>query len=83
MLVPTVEPHTVVLRWHGNATARTYDIAEKRADHAWRLLASQVATTSYRLHGLPGSLLSARVRARDQGGVPGPWTAAQTVRFRS
>jgi hypothetical protein len=82
MLVPTVERRTVLLRWHGNATARTYDVAERRAGDAWRLLGSRLMETSYRLHGLPGSLLSARVRARDEVGAPGPWTAAQTVRFR-
>lgn len=80
MLVPTDEPGAVVLRWHGNATARTYDVASRSPAARWRLLASRLAARSYRLHGRTGTRLVARVRARDEAGTPGPWSAVLSVR---
>ena len=82
MLVPTAERGAVVLRWRGNTAARTFDVALKPTGDPWRLLAARLAVTSYRLRGPPGSRLAARVRAHDGAGTPGPWSAAQTVRFR-
>ena len=82
MLVPTVEPGAVVLRWLGNSAARTYDVAAKTHAAGWRLLTSRLALTSYRLHGRAGTRLAVRVRALDEAGARGPWSAPQTVRFR-
>jgi hypothetical protein len=82
LLVPTVEPRAVVIRWHGNATARTYEVAVSPVGAAWRVLADRLPSTSYRLHGHTGTRLAARVRARNDAGAPGPWSARQTVRFR-
>jgi hypothetical protein len=81
MLVPTVDGGAVALRWHGNATARTYDVAVRDPRDAWRVRAARLAATSYRLRGRPGMRLAARVRARNVADVPGPWSAAQTIRF--
>lgn len=79
MLVPVVESGSVLLRWHGNETARAFDVAARSRSGAWRLLVERLAATSYRLRGRPGTRLTARVRARDGQGTPGPWSAPQTI----
>ena len=69
------------LRWRGNPVARTYDVAVRRSDGAWRTLATRLKGTTYRVRGTPGSLMQARVRARDEADVPGAWSPARAFRF--
>jgi hypothetical protein len=81
MLPPTVGASVAVIRWQGNEVATTYDLAAKRGKSSWRTLASRLETTSYRLRGSPGERLQVRVRARDEGDRPGPWSTSRKVRF--
>lgn len=81
LLRPVVSPTRVTLRWHGNACARTFDVALRAAGGAWRMVASRRAATSYRVLGSAGKRLQARVRARDESGVPGEWSKPQSFRF--
>jgi hypothetical protein len=82
MLVPVVGTRVAVLRWLGNGAARTFDVAVHPPTGSWRSVASRLAATTYRLRGHRGELLLARVRARDDTGRAGPWTAPQPIRFR-
>jgi beta-mannanase len=79
---PLYHAHAVMLRWRGNATARSYDVAVRRPGSAWRIVAGGVRVSHYTLHGARGATELARLRARDQTGKAGPWTRAQRVRFR-
>jgi hypothetical protein len=76
-----VRPGTVTLHWSGSPFARTYDVAVRRSGRAWRTLADRLAGTSYRVRGAPGTRMQARVRARDETGVPGAWSPPRAFRF--
>jgi hypothetical protein len=81
MLRPLVSPTRVTLRWRGNASARSFDLALRAAGDAWRTVASRLVATSYNVRGSAGERLQARVRARDRAGVPGTWSRLQPFRF--
>ena len=81
LLGPIVRARTVVLSWRGTDGAATYDLAVKRDGGAWRTVALRLAAVSYRLHGMPGLRLQARVRARDARDTPGPWSSPRSIRM--
>jgi hypothetical protein len=81
LLRPIVSPTRVTLRWRGNASARSFDLALRAAGAAWRTVASRLVATSYRVHGSAGERLQARVRAHDRAGVVGAWSRPQSFRF--
>ena len=74
-----IRPGNALLRWRGNPFARTYDVAARRPGGAWRTLATRLVTTTYRLHGTRGARMQARVRARDDTGLPGACVTATGV----
>jgi hypothetical protein len=80
MLAPTVRGHQATLRWRGNDVATLYDVAVQRTGGAWRTVARHLLTTSYRVRGMPGTQLQARVRALNAGNLAGRWS--QPKRFR-
>ena len=81
MLKPVVHAGRATLRWRGNSVARTYDIALRRAGGAWRVAAAHLAVTTYRVRGVPGARLQARVRAYGDSNVPGAWSQTQALRL--
>jgi hypothetical protein len=83
MLRPTVGAHSIELRWQGNEATAGFDLEIRRGRAWWQHLVDDRPTTSYLLHGAPGSRIKVRVRARDWDGVPGAWTATELLRFRS
>jgi hypothetical protein len=80
MLAPTVRGHEATLRWRGNDAARVFDVAVKRPGGPWHTVARHLLTTSYRVRGVPGTRLQARVRALNAGNLAGRWS--QPRRFR-
>ena len=76
-----IRPGNALLRWRGNPFARTYDVAARRPGGAWRTLATRLVTTTYRLHGTRGARMQARVRARDDTGLPGAWSPPRAFRL--
>ena len=76
-----VRGRTAVLRWRGTDGAATYDLAVRRAEGAWRTVVLRLAATSYRLRGMPGLRIQARVRARDAQDLPGPWSPPWSIRM--
>ena len=81
MLEPVARPGGVTLRWSGDPTATTYDVALRRTGGAWRTVIARLALTSYRIHGVRGARMQARVRARDDAGAPGSWSPPQSFRL--
>lgn len=70
-----------IVRWRGNAEARSYDLAVRRGGDAWRTVALGLRSTSYRLRGRSGRAAWVRVRARDASGSTGAWSAPVLIRF--
>ncbi len=81
LLPPIVRRYSAIVRWHGNATAVTYDL-ETRRTASWKLVASRLATTRRTIEGVPGTRTQVRVRARNVQGSPGGWSAIRTIRFK-
>ena len=81
MLPPDIRAREVTLRWRGDAAASTYDLAVIKVGGAWRTIASRLRATSYRVRGIPGARMLARVRALDQSGNPGAWSQPRQFRF--
>jgi hypothetical protein len=81
MLPPDIRAREVTLRWRGDAAASTYDLAVIKVGGAWRTVASRLRATSYRVRGIPGARMLARVRALDQSGNPGAWSQPRQFRF--
>jgi hypothetical protein len=81
LLAPTVRSHEATLRWRGNAQARTYDVSVRRLGGPWRTLAKAVGRKPVRVEGVPGTQMQARVRARDEDGVPGAWSTPRSFRL--
>jgi len=81
LLAPVVRARSALLRWRGTDDAESYDLAVKRDGGAWRTVALRLTATSYRLQGLPGLRLRARVRARNAVDTPGPWSSAWSIRM--
>lgn len=81
LLSPVARGRTALLRWLGTEGAAAYDIAVKRNGGAWRTVVLRLATTSYRLRGVPGLRLQVRVRARDANDTPGPWSPPRSIRM--
>jgi hypothetical protein len=81
MLAPAVRGHQATLRWRGNDAAKLYDVAVQRRGGAWRTVARQLAATSFRVRGVPGTRLQARVRARNAGDLAGRWSQPRPFRL--
>ena len=81
LLRPIAGVRTALLRWTGADGAVTYDLAVKRDGGAWRTVVLRLAATSYRLRGVPGLRLQARVRARAANDTPGPWSPPRSIRM--
>lgn len=77
-----VRDGVATIRWRGSAVSRSYDVAVRRGSTAWRIVASGLVSSSYRLRGTPGTVATVRIRARDASGKPGSWSAVRTFRFR-
>jgi hypothetical protein len=80
MLAPTIESHTATLRWHGDASACTYDLETNVGRSAWRQVVTATTRTTLVVRRPVGPLLHARVRAHDEDGVAGSWS--RPLRFR-
>ncbi len=78
----TLRGDVALIRWRGNTVARSYDVSIRRRNTEWRIIASRLASTSYRLRSTAGTTATVRVRARDATGMAGPWSATRTIRFR-
>jgi len=74
----TVRGTAATVRWRGNATASTYDVAVRRPSSTWHTARSRSAGTTYRVRGRSGQRFQVRVRARDSAGAPGPWSRTAT-----
>lgn len=81
MLAPTVKAHHVMLRWRGDEHATSFDVAIRRVGGAWRVVTTRSAARSVQVDGIAGRRMQARVRARNDTGVPGPWSAARSFRI--
>ncbi|MGZ4411397.1 MAG: hypothetical protein ACXVY8_04615 [Gaiellaceae bacterium] len=79
LLPPLSSGRTVTIRWRGNDTAVSFDVAVRRA--RWSTVATALKATSFRVKGSPGQSVLARVRARDADGAAGPWSTAQSILF--
>lgn len=81
MLVPAVRAHQATLRWSGNSFATAYDVGVRREGGAWRTVATQLKAMSFRVHGVPGAKMQARIRARDVDGIAGRWSEPRPFRL--
>jgi len=77
-----VRSAVATIRWRGNTTAATYDLASRLPSGPWKTIRSRSTATTYALHGRAGQRLQVRVRARDTDGTPGPWSQATTFTLR-
>jgi hypothetical protein len=78
---PLHHAHTVIVRWSGNQTASTYELAVRRRTPAWHTVARGLHTTHKTLRGRRGQTEQVRVRARTSTGTRGPWTRAERITF--
>jgi Glycosyl hydrolase family 26 len=78
----TVRGLRATVRWRGNGSASTFDLGLRRAHGQWRTLVTRYPHQSYTVRGTQGTRYAVRVRGRNASGVPGPWSAARSFKFR-
>jgi hypothetical protein len=76
-----VRGRTATVRWRGNLAADAYDVAIRRVGGGWRVVASGLGGTAYRLRGKARARLGVRLRARDVFGGVSAWSSPVAIVF--
>jgi hypothetical protein len=82
LLAPIDRGKAARVRWSGNLAAHTFDLAVKTRSGGWKVVATRLTSSSYRLRGAPGTRARVKVRGRTVDEVPGTWSGSRIVVFR-